>query len=99
MVASAKKINDKVSALNDDEVSALQELQNSFDSIKHEINKVIIGQDEAIEKIFICMLSQGHALLMGVPGLAKTLLVNSISQSISLSFHEYNLHLILCPQM
>ena len=86
MVTSAKKIKDKVSALNDDEVSALQELQHSFDSIKHEIGKVIIGQDEAIEKIFICMLSQGHALLMGVPGLAKTLLVNSISQSISLSF-------------
>ena len=72
--------------MNDDEVSALQELQNSFDSIKHEINKVMIGQEEAIEKIFMCMLSQGHALLMGVPGLAKTLLVNSISQSISLSF-------------
>ena len=86
MVASAKKIKDNASALNDDEVSALEELQNSFDSIKCEISKVIIGQDEAIEKIFICMLSQGHALLMGVPGLAKTLLVNSISQSISLSF-------------
>ena len=54
MVTSAKKIKDKVSALNDDEVSALQELQHSFDSIKHEIGKVIIGQDEAIEKIFIC---------------------------------------------
>ena len=92
MVTSAKKIKDKVSALNDDEVSALQELQHSFDSIKHEIGKVIIGQDEAIEKIFICMLSQ--VTPMGVPGLAKTLLVNSISQSISLSFPRYNLHLI-----
>ena len=67
-------------------MSALHDLQSSFESIKEEIGKVIIGQEEAIEKIFICMLSQGHALLMGVPGLAKTLLVNSISQSISLSF-------------
>ena len=57
MVASAKKIKDNASALNDDEVSALEELQNSFDSIKREISKVIIGQDDAIEKIFICMLS------------------------------------------
>ena len=47
MVASAKKIKDNASALNDDEVSALEELQNSFDSIKHEISKVLIGQDEA----------------------------------------------------
>ena len=99
MVASAKKIKDNASALNDDEVSALEELQNSFDSIKREISKVIIGQDEAIEKIFICMLSQGHALLMGVPGLAKTLLVNSISQSISLSFSRIQFTPDLMPQM
>ena len=72
--------------MNDDDVNALKELQKSYHAIKSEISKVIIGQEEAIEKIFICMLSQGHALLMGVPGLAKTLLVNSIAQTVSLSF-------------
>ena len=86
MVSSTKKSKNDSPSLNDDEVNALQNLQSSFGLIKSEISKVIIGQDEAIEKIFICMLSQGHALLMGVPGLAKTLLVNSIAQSISLSF-------------
>ena len=86
MVISTKKEKGEDSSLNDDEVNALLDLQHSFESIKEEISKVIIGQEEAIEKIFICMLSQGHALLMGVPGLAKTLLVNSIAQCISLSF-------------
>ena len=86
MVTTRKKTNDQASSLNENEVNELQDLQRSFESIKEEISKTIIGQEEAIEKIFICMLSQGHALLMGVPGLAKTLLVNSISQNISLSF-------------
>ena len=55
MVTSAKKIKDKVSALNDDEVSALQELQHSFDSIKHEIGKVIIAKMRLLRKfLFVC---------------------------------------------
>jgi MoxR-like ATPase len=86
MVASTQITKNNTTDLDETDVNALEELQNSFAAIKNEIGKVIIGQDEAIEKIFICMLSQGHALLMGVPGLAKTLLVNSISQTISLSF-------------
>ena len=86
MLNSTQKPKDKTFSLNDDDVNALKELQKSYHAIKSEISKVIIGQEEAIEKIFICMLSQGHALLMGVPGLAKTLLVNSIAQTVSLSF-------------
>ena len=65
---------------------SIQELKEKFNEIKIQLSKVIIGQDEAIERIFLCMLSKGHALLMGVPGLAKTLLVNSIAQTTSLSF-------------
>ena len=86
MATTTKSHKDIIKELNEDEVTALQELQTSYQSIRSEISKVIIGQEEAIEKIFICMLSQGHALLMGVPGLAKTLLVNSIAQTVSLSF-------------
>ena len=74
------------SSLNENEVKSIQNLQESYLSIKQELSRIIVGQEEAIEKIFICMLSQGHALLMGVPGLAKTLLVNSIAQSSSLVF-------------
>ena len=86
MATTTKSHKDIIKELNENEVTALQELQTSYQSIRSEISKVIIGQEEAIEKIFICMLSQGHALLMGVPGLAKTLLVNSIAQTVSLSF-------------
>lgn len=72
--------------LSNNDVLAIQELQETFVDIKSELSRVIIGQDEAIERIFLCILSRGHALLMGVPGLAKTLLVNSIAQTTSLSF-------------
>lgn len=74
------------SSMNDDDFNSIKSLQESYSQIKEELSRIIIGQEDAIEKIFICMLSQGHALLMGVPGLAKTLLVNSISKSTSLSF-------------
>ena len=80
------KMHKDISSLNEDDIVAIKSLQESFSVIKNEIGRIIIGQEDAIQKIFICMLSQGHALLMGVPGLAKTLLVNSIAQAISLSF-------------
>lgn len=73
-------------SLSNNDVQSINELQETFLSIKNELSRVIIGQDEAIERIFLCLLSKGHALLMGVPGLAKTLLVNSIAQTTSLSF-------------
>ena len=76
----------ETASLSDNDVESIQELKEKFNEIKIQLSKVIIGQDEAIERIFLCMLSKGHALLMGVPGLAKTLLVNSIAQTTSLSF-------------
>jgi len=72
--------------LSKNDVEAIDELRQAYAEIKSELGKIIIGQEEAIERMFLCMLSQGHALLMGVPGLAKTLLVNSISQTTALSF-------------
>ena len=80
------KTEAETETLSDNDVESIQELKEKFNEIKTELSKVIIGQDEAIERIFLCMLSKGHALLMGVPGLAKTLLVNSIAQTTSLSF-------------
>ena len=69
-----------------EEVKQIESLQLIFEEIKSELSKVIVGQDDAIEKLFLCLLSKGHGLLMGVPGLAKTLLVNSLAQTSSLSF-------------
>lgn len=67
------------------EKEALDQLQIKYNALKAEIGKVIIGQDEVIKHVLICILGNGHCLLVGVPGLAKTLLVNTISQSLGLS--------------
>jgi MoxR-like ATPase len=72
--------------LSGGDVKAIEELRASYDDITSEVGNIIIGQDAVIERMLTCMLSRGHALLMGVPGLAKTLLVNSLAQTTSLSF-------------
>lgn len=71
-----------------DDVVAIDELRASCDKIREELAKVIIGQDAVIEQLLVCILSRGHALLMGVPGLAKTLLINSLSDALALSFNR-----------
>jgi MoxR-like ATPase len=78
--------NKKTEVLSENDVKSISDLKDTFSAIKNELDKVIIGQEDAVEQIFLCMLSKGHSLLMGVPGLAKTLLVNSIAQVTSLSF-------------
>jgi MoxR-like ATPase len=78
--------NKKTEVLSENDVKSISDLKDTFSAIKNELGKVIIGQEDAVEQIFLCMLSKGHSLLMGVPGLAKTLLVNSIAQVTSLSF-------------
>ena len=71
-----------------DDVAAIDELGKTYASLKAELAKTIIGQDEVIEKLAICLFARGHALLMGVPGLAKTLLVSSVAQTFDLSFNR-----------
>ena len=66
----------------------IDELRSTYDRMRAEMAKVIIGQDEVVERLLICILSRGHALLMGVPGLAKTLMVNSLSKVMSLDFNR-----------
>lgn len=69
-----------------DEVAALRALADKYQAIRSEIGKVIVGQDAAVESILVSIFSRGHALLVGVPGLAKTLLVQTIARSMDLSF-------------
>ncbi len=68
------------------DVEAVKELNVSFQQIKTEIAKVIVGQDTIIEQLFISLLSRGHCLLVGVPGLAKTLLIKTLADVIDLKF-------------
>lgn len=70
-----------------DDVEAVNALRDKYKNLANEIGKVIIGQNEVIEDVLICILSKGHCLLVGVPGLAKTLLVNTIAKVLGL---EYN---------
>ena len=71
-----------------DDVAAIDELGKTYQALRAELGKTIIGQDEVIEKLAICLFARGHALLMGVPGLAKTLLVSSVAQTFDLSFNR-----------
>ena len=65
---------------------AVGELVNKYNQLKQEIGKVIVGQDDVVRDVIISILSKGHCLLVGVPGLAKTLLVNTISKTLGLSY-------------
>ena len=69
-----------------DDVAAIDELRNVYDQLKASLAKIIIGQEQVIEHLAICLFSQGHALLMGVPGLAKTLLVSRFAETMALQF-------------
>jgi MoxR-like ATPase len=68
------------------DVAAIDQLVKKHKELKKEIAKVIIGQERVIDEILISVFSGGHALLVGVPGLAKTLMVNTISQALGLNF-------------
>jgi MoxR-like ATPase len=67
---------------------AVERLQEAYRRIRAEMAKIIVGQDEVIEQMLICMLASGHAILEGVPGLAKTLMVRTLARSLSLSFNR-----------
>lgn len=68
------------------DVEAVDALVEKYKQLKNEIAKVIVGQDEVVESVIISIFSRGHALLVGVPGLAKTLLVNTIAKALGLSY-------------
>jgi MoxR-like ATPase len=68
------------------DIEAVEKLKEARDRIKNEIKKVIIGQERVIDELLIALLSNGHCLLIGVPGLAKTLMISTISKILDLKF-------------
>ncbi|NTE03381.1 AAA domain-containing protein [Agrobacterium tumefaciens] len=70
------------------EVEAVNALHLAFNNIKAEIGKVVVGQDEIIKSVLIAIFSNGHCLLVGVPGLAKTLLVQTVAAVLDLDFNR-----------
>jgi MoxR-like ATPase len=70
------------------DLEAIERLKDGYEKIRSELSKVIVGQDEVLEQLLITLFARGHALLVGVPGLAKTLMVSSLAGSLSLDFHR-----------
>ncbi len=75
-------------AARDREAQAIRGLAMAYSRMREEIGKVIVGQQEVVDQLLIALFSGGHSLLIGVPGLAKTLLVNTLSRILTLSFRR-----------
>ena len=75
-------------SLPDDDVAAIDRLGAIYKELSAELSKIIIGQQRVVELLSIALFSRGHALLMGVPGLAKTLLISSVAKTLDLSFNR-----------
>ncbi len=86
---SKKKMkNDIATTQNGTDIEAAEALKTAKDNILNQLRKRIIGQDEVIEQLLIALFSQGHCLLVGVPGLAKTLLISTFAQILELPFNR-----------
>jgi len=72
--------------LADDDLRTADLLREKYRELRAELAKVIVGQDEVLEEILICIFARGHCLLVGVPGLAKTLMISTLARCLSLSF-------------
>ncbi|HEX3870189.1 MAG TPA: AAA family ATPase, partial [Pirellulales bacterium] len=72
--------------LHDDDVQAVHRLNQAYRRITQELSKVIIGQQQVVEELLIAMFAKGHCLLVGVPGLAKTLMIRTLAETLSLDF-------------
>jgi len=77
-----------LSTSKNSDATLLRRLRAAREKLEKEMGKVIVGQKEVIEKILISLLCEGHSLLIGVPGLAKTLMVNTLSQVLGLTFNR-----------
>ena len=73
-------------AADKSDLKTVEKLNEGFRRIKSEIGKVIIGQDQVIEQLLVAILARGHCLLVGVPGLAKTLLISTLAKTLDLKF-------------
>ena len=71
-----------------DDVQAVQELNEAYRLITEQLKRVIVGQQQVIEELLVAMFARGHCLLIGVPGLAKTLMIRTLADALSLEFRR-----------
>src|SRR3954452_1551330 len=69
-------------------MAAVEKLQKAYHDMKAELGKVIVGQELVIEELLIALFCKGHALLVGVPGLAKTLMISTLAKTLGLTFNR-----------
>ena len=74
--------------LGAEEMAAVEKLQRAYHDMRAELGKVIVGQEVVIEELLIALFCRGHALLVGVPGLAKTLLISTLARTLGLAFNR-----------
>ncbi len=79
-------LNLKLQSIPNKPQEAVEYFENSFNGIKEEVSKAVIGQTDIVDQLLISLFSQGHCVLVGVPGLAKTLLIRTLARSLNLSF-------------
>src|SRR5438093_8645602 len=72
--------------LSGGDLEAVRRLQHAFEEIKKQLARVIVGQDQVLEELLISLFSRGHCILEGVPGLAKTLMISTLSKCLALDF-------------
>ena len=73
---------------SDDDIRAVEQLNEAYRSILEQLRRVIVGQQQVIEEMLVAMFARGHCLLIGVPGLAKTLLIRTLAEALSLEFRR-----------
>jgi MoxR-like ATPase len=79
-------IPEGVAKASDDDLALAERLKRGYDDVRREIAKLIVGQDDVIELVLLSLFTGGNSLIVGVPGLAKTLLINTVSQVLDLKF-------------
>ncbi|GAB4326265.1 MAG: MoxR family ATPase [Candidatus Zixiibacteriota bacterium] len=72
--------------MSEKDLQSVENLQSAYQTLRSEVGKVIVGQTEVVEQLLIALLSNGHCLLVGVPGLAKTLLISTLARALNLKF-------------
>jgi MoxR-like ATPase len=81
-----QSVSEQKSMTTDDDLKLVKQMRESMDAIRTEVGKVIIGQEDVLNEILMCIIAGGHALLIGLPGLAKTLTVNTIAKVLDMKF-------------
>src|SRR3974377_1990677 len=77
--------------LEGDDLAAVQRLKEGFNLLKAEMGKVIVGQHAVLEELLIAIFARGHCLLIGVPGLAKTLMIHTLADALTLNHHPLHI--------